>query len=177
MTVIASNQDKRTWCMEYGPITERKFVAWATQTLGLDVCMNPAKNGDPYTYDLLLDRKPADLKTVRTPFYLARDLYGLDPQYTVTFNHKDGQRYRKNYPDISIMFDVVFDGSPHQMGCVQPMRLVAVGTLNQVAQAITDSGYHRHGYQQRINDTQGNAKESWLLDVRRLSVLYEMDPR
>jgi hypothetical protein len=60
---------------------------------------------------------------------------------------------------------------------IQPMHLVAIGTLDEVGRAITDSGFHRHDYQARVNDTEGNAKTSWLLDVRKLTVLHHADPR
>jgi len=179
----ARNEDKQAWCDEYGPKTERKFCDWATQVLGVDVMPNPAKDQDPYTFDLLYDGKPADLKTVRTPFFMAEHLYGIDPQFAVTFNHKDGQRYREHYPSIRIVFDVKFDGGTLASSAmpepvhVQPMHLVAIGTLDQVSRAITDSGFHRHDYQARVNDTEGNAKASWLLDVRKLTVLHHVDPR
>ena len=176
MTSPANNQDKQAWCDAFGAPTERKFVRWAVDTLGLKLRMNDAKADDPYTFDMYLGSWPADLKSVRTPFYMASALFGLDPQYTVTFNHKDGLRYREKYPTIRVIFDVMFDGKRHRMGVVQPMRLVAVGTLDGVATAIRDSGLHKHPYRERVNDTSGNAKESWLLDVRRLTVLYERDP-
>lgn len=179
-----SNEDKRAWCEEFGLKTESEFCRWAFMSLDMPVAVNPAKRTDPYTFDLIYDGNPADLKTVRTPFYRAQALYKLDPQYTVTFNTKDGLRYRELYPDIKVLFDVQWgEGMKYQPRTdslavtVEPMRLVAVGTLPQIRQAIKDSGSCRHEYQARTFDQSGNAKESWLLDVRKLTVLHHSDCR
>lgn len=179
-----SNEDKQAWCEEFGPKTETDFCRWAFLTLDMPVAINPAKRTDPYTFDLLYDGNPADLKTVRRPFYRADALYKLDPQYTVTFNHKDGKRYRELYPDIKVIFDVLWgEGMKYQPTpdsqpvTVEPMRLIAVGTLNEICEAIEGSGRHKHEYQARAFDQSGNAKESWLLDVRKLTVLHHADWR
>ena len=179
-----SNEDKRAWCEKFGPKTEADFCRWAFMTLDMPVAVNPAKRTDQYTFDLIYDGNPADLKTVRTPFYRADALYKLDPQYTVTFNRKDGQRYQELYPDIKVIFDVLWgEGMKYQPTpdsqpvTVEPMRLIAVGTLTEIWKAIEESGRHRHEYQARVCDQSGNAKESWLLDVRKLTVLHHADCR
>jgi hypothetical protein len=161
----ASNEDKAAW-IAYGQIAEREFCTWAA-TIGLDARLNPAKQADPYAFDLLLDGQPADLKTVRTPFYSSQVLYGISPQYAVTFNLKDAERYRAIYPDIRVVFDVRFTRWHIQSPlAVEPMRLVAVGTLDEIAAAVKARGSQKHEYAARTDDRNGNAKASWLFDVR-----------
>lgn len=181
-----NNEDKQAWCEAYGTDREARWADWARKNLDMDVTVNPDKVADKFTFDLLFNGKPADLKTVRTPFYLAQQMFGLDPQYTVTFNDKDAKRYRELYPDITVIFDVWFDSSTYQRPgeepiFIQPMHLVAYGPLDgdrrSVSRAIVDSGYHRHHYNARAFDTAGNAKSSWLLDVRKLYIVLDEDPR
>lgn len=174
------NQDKRAWCDTYGVAQESAWCEWARDALTLDVRINPAKDEDKFTFDLLLDGKPADLKTVRTPLYLARPMFGLDPQYAVTFNHKDGTRYRSLYPDITVIFDVAWDGTPYvaqdgERFTVRPMRLVALGSLDEVAHAVKEAGSKTLTYKSRMFDTNGNAKESWVFDVRGLEIIRQED--
>jgi hypothetical protein len=180
-----SNEDKRAWCDAYGIDVEARWADWARQNLDMDVVVNPDKVADKFTFDLLYNGKPADLKSVRTPFYLAQQMFGLDPQYTVTFNDKDGKRYRELYPDITVIFDIFFDASTYgkpgeETIYIQPMHMVALGQLDGergINRAIVDSGYHRHAYNARVFDTAGNAKTSWLLDARKLWVILDEDWR
>lgn len=173
----ASNEDKAAWA-EYGQAAESEFCIWAA-LVGIDAKLNPAKATDPYTFDLLLDGKPADLKTVRTPFYSSRIIYGIEPQYAVTFNLKDAERYRAMYPDIRVVFDVRFtEWHVHSNYAIEPMRLVAAGTLDEIAAAVWQCGSQKHEYAARTDDRNGNAKASWVFDVRLIPLLrlhYETD--
>jgi hypothetical protein len=174
------NQDKQAWCDTYGVTQESAWCEWARDALTLDVSVNPGKASDKFTFDLLLCGKPADLKTVRTPLYLAQRMFGIDPQYAVTFNHKDGTRYRSLYPEITVIFDVAWDGTPYFASSgdrfsVRPMRMVALGSLDELAGAVRDSGSQSIAYRERVNDTKGNARESWVLDVRGLNVILHSE--
>ncbi|PJI06831.1 hypothetical protein [Clostridium pasteurianum] len=54
--------------------------------------INPEKKENPKAIDLNLY---ADLKTQKTTFFTAMKKYQCDPQYTVTFNYKDYEYYKK----------------------------------------------------------------------------------
>ena len=47
------------------------------------------------------------------------------------------------------------------------------GFLSHIADAIAASGDQKHTYQRRVDDTDGNAKWSWVFDVRKLHEVYE----
>jgi hypothetical protein len=98
---VPHGTEDKQWWLRHGERLEADFVELCVTHLALDVCLNPAKLVDPTAPDLLVDGKIADLKTQNTPFFTA-SRYGLDPRFTITFNWKDYERYRKLYPDIII---------------------------------------------------------------------------
>src|SRR3954454_23053909 len=95
-----SPQDKGFW-VDAGRDKERDFVERVLPRLGFSGAINPAKESDIYAPDLLVEGQLADLKAQRMPFFKARELYEVDPQFAVTFNEKDYLRYRDRYPAIS----------------------------------------------------------------------------
>jgi hypothetical protein len=167
---MIDTEDKQAWC-EAAIADEEQFVNQRLPFLGLDGFINPEKAADKYTHDLFV-RFPSDLKSVRTPFFKAGERYGIDPQYAVTFNVKDGQRYRRLYPNILVIFDVnwettckVIAGNVYE---VQPMHRTYCGFLKDISNAIKQSGCHSVEYTRRVGDTNGNGKVSWVFDVRHL---------
>src|SRR5690606_20401686 len=113
------------------------------------------------------------LKTQNTPFFTARK-YNCDPQYTVTFNRNDADRYRIEEPELDIYFWVdwiaveYFKKSTHKSYAdthvsVNPMNGVWKVSFKDLDAIIQDSPLHE--YQQRINDTKGNARDSYLINL------------
>ncbi len=148
----ADLQDKAAWC-QFGDEQELSFLAgtWASN---ISVFRNPAKLTDPYAHDMYAVF-PADLKSIRTPFNTA-DRYGIDPRFAITLNDKDVQRYSKKVPSMMVLLDVRFPWH-------QAIHVAQIGHLH----AATRNGRAKlHRYQQRVDDTQGNAKASWVYDCR-----------
>lgn len=170
---MINTEDKIAWC-QAAEDDERDFVINRLPQIGLTGNINPAKATDRYTHDIHITL-PADLKSVRTPLFKAQELYGIDPQYAVTFNDKDGQRYAKLYPNLLIVFDVQWTTTSMEIGgtryTVQPMHATHAGFLADIRQAIVKDGNNRHHYSRRRNDQSGNAKESWVFDIRHLKQL------
>lgn len=159
-------QDKGVWC-EDGASAEEVFVKKYGAKLGLII--NPEKENDPYAPDLLniRNRFLADLKTQNTPFFQAKSRFGYDPQFTVVFNGKDRERYRKNYPDIEIYFAVDWQSvkfvSNYGIIEVKPMIGIWFIPFSRLDIILENSPYH--SYQQRVLDEKGNAKGSYVLDL------------
>ena len=166
-------EDKQSWC-SYGEEKEDGFVNTRLSELGLDGFTNPAKKLDKYTHDLFVSFQ-ADLKTVRTPLFKARELYGIDPQYAVTFNHKDVERYKRLYPNIIVIFDIMWEQLSKEIGgtvyTVKPMHITAAGFIHDIRRAVMKSGSQCINYARRVDDTQGNAKSSWVFDARNLQII------
>lgn len=166
-------QNKGAWC-EHGLSKEYVFVEKYGHKLGLII--NPEKGTNKYAPDLchFLVTELSDLKTQNTPFFTAGK-YGYDPQYTVTFNKNDADRYRSEYPEIDIYFWVdwvavrYFKQSTDIRYCdtdirVKPMYGVWKVAFKDLDEIIKNSPLHE--YQERINDNQGNAKESFLINLK-----------
>ena len=177
--MVANTEDKASWCEQYGEDVERGFTVGRLYELGLAGHLNLSKRQDKYTHDLFVSF-PADLKTVRTPLYKAQELYGVDPQYAVTFNCKDAARYRSLYPSIVVIFDVRWENCAKDLGgrrySVDDMHLTAAGFLTSISEAVRRSGNRVHTYGRRVNDTAGNAKDSWVFDIRHLQELGDSAP-
>lgn len=168
-------EDKLAWC-ESGQQFETAFVTGRLFELGVAGFLNPEKRTNPYVHDLFV-QFPADLKTVRTPLFKAMELFGIDPQYAVTFNIKDAIRYKGLYPNIVVIFDVRWEGDSCSMRIdgqdysVEPMNRTYSGFLRDIHNAVVKGGRKKIEYKNRVNDVEGNAKESYVFDVRELHLL------
>ena len=149
---IDSNQDKHAYC-KLGERMERQFLTKSFDC-GLSFVMNPSKHENKYTHDFFA-MFPCDLKTQSTKFRTA-NRYNINSDYAITINKKDIDRYNKLYPHIILIIDVQFPEykSTHYAPLFMLNRLIKKGSAKL------------HVYQERVNDTQGNAKESYVFDSR-----------
>ena len=160
-------QDKGVWCVS-GASQEEGFVQKYGKDLSLVI--NPAKETDPYVPDLKNTDTGtiADLKTQNTPFFQSKSRFGIDPQFAVVFNGKDRERYKRLYPDIDIYFavdwQVVGFESGNNKTIVQPMVGVWRIPFKELDKILDSAPFHE--YQQRVGDTKGNAKGSYVLDLQ-----------
>jgi hypothetical protein len=165
-------QNKGAWCT-HGEEKENVFVNNYGHHLGLII--NPEKNTNRFAPDLAysIGNGLADLKTQNTPFFTARR-YNCDPQYTVTFNRNDADRYREEEPDLDIYFWVDWiavryfkESTNPKYGdthvSVEPMHGVWKVAFQNLDAIIQNSPLHP--YQQRVNDNQRNAKDSYLINL------------
>ena len=160
-------QDKAVWCKD-GYKKEEVFVQLHGSSLGLII--NPDKITNPYAPDLLNNQTSnlGDLKVQNTPFFKAEKLYSIPPKYAVVFNHKDRVRYNRDYPDIDIYYWVDWLAVGFKMGNnridIEPLRGVWKISMKSLESLLKESDLHE--YQQRQNDTKGNARSSYVLDIR-----------
>ena len=98
-----NTEDKQWWTTNLAKY-EQIFVEKIAPKLNLSAIINPEKLHNPYTYDIIVNNKKSDLKHQTSPFFKAKDLYKMNPQYSVTFNKKDYLRYKELYPDLIIYF-------------------------------------------------------------------------
>jgi len=145
-------EDKSAW-VKLGGNAETFFVQRMFSE-GLSVMKNPAKIENPYTHDLLITL-PADLKTIRTPFRTA-SRYGFDPDYAITINDKDVKRYLDKYPHIVLVLDIQY---PNYQG-------IHIAPIERIRIAIKTERAKLHEYINRVGDSMGNAKSSWVFDCR-----------
>lgn len=153
-----NNEDKTSWC-NIGQQAEGDFVANA-QIEGWGISWNPQKYQDKYSHDLM-GIIPIDLKTIRTPWRLSESMFGIPSDRAVSVNVKDFLRYNSLYPNIIILLDVTFLNSVYMLTLPRAKALIECGKAK------------RHEYKNRVNDTLGNAKASFIFDVNDLDKLQE----
>lgn len=159
-------QDKLYWCKE-GEEKEHAFVRLFGCYIGYR--LNPEKTSDPHVPDLISNLNIlADLKSQHTPFFKAQELYKMEPTYTVVFNLKDRDRYRSKYPSIDIIFHVdwiavkaLIDGRTYEVSEYKGIYRISFQALDSILNTAPI-----HYYKQRENDTKGNARASYLIDIR-----------
>lgn len=160
-------QNKAFW-YKHGMEKESVFVYRYRRLLGVSI--NPEKKENPLAPDLLNVRtnKLGDLKTQNTPFFQSRDRFNIDPQYAVTFNIKDRNRYTSRYPDIDIYFaidwQIVCMKSNYREYHVNPMIGIWCIPFKNLID-ILDTTKNVHQYSERKSDTEGNAKSSYVIDL------------
>jgi hypothetical protein len=152
MDAPKNNEDKQAWCT-YGAELEKQFTSRMFDS-SVGILKNPAKTADPYTHDLLA-MFPSDLKSIRTVFRTA-NRYGFDPDYAITINEKDIRRYTDKYPNIVLMLDIEY---PTYKG-------VRIATIYRLNKFIASGKAKRHEYMYRVDDSSGNAKASYIFDLR-----------
>lgn len=162
-------EDKRWWMRE-GEVLEQQFVKLCQESLGIEAEINPDKRADPTVADLIVQGRLADLKAQQTPFFTARR-YGLDPQYCVTFNRKDYVRYLSLYPELDVFFWVNWRQTSWRDIEVQPMVGVYLVAFDSLCRRIS-YGVPEHSYVRRTDDHKGNARSSFLFDVRSFQCLH-----
>lgn len=148
--MIPNNEDKEAWC-NLGSKAEVRFAG--PNFSGVSVLQNPAKAENKYTHDFYM-LMPADIKTIRTRFNTS-DRYGIPSYSAFTLNKKDVDRYKKLYPHIIVIFDIEF----------ADFKTLRYAPLREIHRAIALGKAPLHEYQNRINDSNGNAKESYVMDA------------
>lgn len=159
-------QDKGPWCAD-GASKEETFIAKYGKQFNLII--NPEKADDIYAPDLFNQNTLArgDLKTQNTPFFQAFKRYGIDTQFAVTFNQKDFDRYTTKYPNIEIYFWVEWIATKFVQSSssihINPMTGIWYIPFQELTKLIPKAPLHE--YVQRIHDTKGNAKGSFVLNL------------
>jgi hypothetical protein len=167
---VLKTENKLDWCKS-GASQEELFVFLFGHTFGLKI--NPDKKNDPYTVDLIHKKRGelCELKTRRTPFFMSQKLYGVPVQYAVTINRNDIERYTERHPSLPLYFWVWWDTCLSGYGStVKRMHGLWGIRLEQLVELCTPD--RLHCYERRKNDTQGNAKDSYVVSVKDMKQLW-----
>jgi len=164
-------QDKQSWC-EHGRNLEDVFIENFGEELSLEI--NKDKTESVYVIDMYntKDDVLSDLKSQNTPFFLAGKKYNVDPQFAVVFNEKDKLNYinkTTNGSELYIYFWVKWEEQERFGVKVTSIDSIFMTTFSNLLKILDDDKLHE--YKQRKGDTKGNAKASYVLDVRDMELL------
>jgi cold shock CspA family protein len=160
-----NTEDKGYWCRK-GEEEEEAFVREIVPHINRNLVIHPDKKKRKTTIDLLNtdNNTLADLKTQSTPFFSAGQ-YKYDPQYTVTFNHKDYVYYSTSYPNAYIYFWVNWKQLSYGTYTVEPLYGVWEVPFSYLKENIQAGRAVLHKYKHRVGD-KINATESYLFDLQ-----------
>lgn len=167
---IFNTEDRSQW-YDWGANEEIDFVTNIVPLIGDDIRINPDKNRYSWAIDLYdyTRNRPADLKTQNTPFFtVSRYRYKgekCDPAYSVTFNRKDYENYKNNYPNCDIYFWVHWTQRIYRGIEVPDVHGVWKGSFHKMAEYIENGIVPLHPYQNRQDDDH-NAKDSYVFNLQ-----------
>lgn len=147
------SKTKKEWC-QYGLNKEHEFLKKYEFLLGdnglaLHITANADKATNKYAHDFVLNGiQPCDLKFQGTPFRTS-ERYGIHPDYAITINAYDLERYTQLYPNIVVIFWINYW-----------FEEIRYGTLADIKALCTDRNLHT--YARDIGHD--NARESHVLD-------------
>ena len=159
-------EDRDVW-YSAGNKWEEEFVTNIAPQFGWKASLNNKEN--KYAPDLKIGALVADLKYSESPFITATR-YGIgDPRFAHSFNVKDYIRYRDEYPDILLIFWHNFKEKYYRIGTktyeITPLNSVWAVPFISLYLCIKNGDYSIHTYARRVNDTRGNAKQSYVLNL------------
>lgn len=167
---VPHDTEDKGWWLQHGEELEFKFVKLCNEHLNLEAKINPAKLRDATCPDLIVDGVVSDLKVQNTPFFTA-GRYGMEPRNTITFNRKDYERYCQLYPNIGIYVWVDWKQTQYRGISIEHLAGVFHLPFSDLAKLI-ESPAPEHRYINRMSDTRGNAKSSFLLDLREFTTVF-----
>jgi hypothetical protein len=159
-----SNENRQQW-YKAAEVWEQDFVSQYGEKF--NIILNPSKSKSPYAPDLycLNTSKSADLKLQKKPFFTAKKLYGIDPNYCWTFNVSDLFEYVCKYDySFGLFIWVVHDKAEQYNIQVEEAEAVYYTTIGLLKDHVARKG-KIHEYSRRINDTNGNAYGSYAFDL------------
>lgn len=158
---------------KHGEDLEDLFLQTVAPSLSLPIQINPNKELDPTVIDMVyMGKYDADLKTQNTPFFTSNK-YGVPPQYAVTFNKKDYERYKRLYPFSIIFFWIHWTTLEWSGNKVKPMNAVYKVPFWKICRDIESGSVKLHTYTRRKEDKRANAKDSYVLDIRNYTEIKE----
>ena len=146
-------QDKKAY-VEWGGAQEHPFTQ-KNAVKGWRFAMNPEKAHNPYAHDLFAC-VPIDLKTMDRQWDHSQRMFGIPSEWAVSINTKDFVKYARECENIIIVLDVRW------------LNAVYTITLDRARYLIGRRRAKRHFYKDRVDDEDGNAKDSFVFDLRDL---------
>jgi len=165
---VHDTEDK-DWWVGAGRRRRRAFVETVALSIGLDVELGPDEedSGQP---DLYAGGVPSDLHCQTTPFFKAEERYGIPAQFAVTFNRDEYLRYLEGSGGVQLIWWVNWDVTHMTIGrrdyTVPKIAGVWIVPVDEVVETIRSGKAPLHVYRRRVLDMRGNAKESYILDLR-----------
>ena len=165
--VIADTEDK-TWWIGWGNQKEQDFLSLCARE---GILPGIAASSGPRFYpEYTYQSRYLDLKTVETPFFLAQKHYGVDSNFAVSLNKPDVLDCTYKYPKCQLVFWIQWASEIKYGVEVETRHEIRFLPYERMRELVSHAPVHV--YQKRIDDNKGNAKESYILDLRDMELTW-----
>ena len=166
--VIADTEDK-TWWIGWGNQKEQDFLKLCAREAILPGIKK--SSGSKFRPEYTYQGGYLDLKTVETPFFLAQKHYGVDSNFAVSLNKPDVLDCTYKYPKCQLVFWVQWVSEIKYGVAVETRHEIRFLSYERMRELVSHAP--EHIYQKRIDDNKGNAKESYILDLRDMEFIWQ----
>jgi hypothetical protein len=176
---LHNTEDFERW-YKLGLKQEAYFVEHIAPLIPIEADINPAKETDVTAPDLMIAGEVAELKNQQTPFFTVRRKFGLDPQFTITFNRGDYRSYKAKYPKMDIYFVVdwrllSYDDHGTKI-VVVPMKAIYKVNFSLLSRKIEAGEVRLHEYGRRKGDPH-NETHGYVFSLHDFELLKDFTDR
>jgi hypothetical protein len=184
--VALHNTEDKEWWLREGEAREREFLdLCAAQNILRGIVPNPERTANrKYLPEYFYRGALLDLKDHRIPFFESERTRGIPPRYALTLDEQDVIDIEKKYPDCRLVFYVNWMAVKYRKFAVdenggetlvkeisiQPLHGIWGLTPARMKKLTAD--LRAHEYLRRKDDTRGNARTSYGMDLRRLTQIW-----
>lgn len=153
---------------------EKYFCDKIAPLFDIKAIINPEKEDNPTAIDLIIKSKKeeilTELKPQFTPFFMSKELYKIENNFAFAFNVKDYEEYKQLNNDEYIIFWLYWIYQKKEINNkkyrIIPMCGLWACKIKTLIKFIDNNNIPVHEYKRRIDDIKGNAKNSFIFDVR-----------
>ncbi len=192
--LLLHDTEDKNWWLQWGEGKEKAFKTFCDKVRILPgLSFNPEREGGKKrgAPEFVWQGHLLDVKVQNQPFFEAVQRFGIPPRYAVTLNWRDVRDVREKYADCLVVYwvnwvpvryiktvpritmppRVVEDISVeplHGIWIIPPPKLFELENKAIIAGNL-------HWYVRRYGDNKGNAKSSYVIDIRDADLLW-FDP-
>ena len=188
------NTEDKDWWLRWGEDKEKAFRQFCNEKGVLPgLAFNPEREGgkNKGAPEFVWHNQYLDVKVQNQPFFESVKRFKIPPRYAITLNWRDVRDVREKYPGCLIVYWVNWVSvkylktmprktkSPREVENISIEPLHGIWEINptklfQIEEKAIKAG-NLHWYARRYGDTRGNAKSSYVIDIRDADLLW-LDP-
>jgi len=192
--LLLHDTEDKNWWLKWGEEKESAFKHFCKE-IGIfnNLSFNPdrANGKNRGAPEFIYQEQFLDVKVQNQPFFESIKMFKIPPRYAVTLNWRDVRDVKEKYPNCLIIYWVnwiplkYIKTMPRKTMPPKEVENISIEPLNGIWQinptrlfqleqkAIMDGNLH--WYARRYGDKKGNAKSSYVIDIRDTDMKW-LDP-
>jgi len=178
-------EDKRWWLARGEGLEQQSLDLCRTKGVLRGLIPNPARaDSTAFLPEFIWQGSPLDVKAQRQPFFESYHRFGVPPRYAITINLQDATDVRLKYPACRLAIWVNWtatrylriDDGNRILADIRIEQLNGIWLLDPEGLELLAGEAQRQGmtheYARRTTDRRENARSSYVVDVRRLTMIW-----